>query len=199
MTTHQKSSAQTPPRTSPLPALRGHRYTYRLVADPNPNHDALRLDLGFGIHLTRPLTGLKDPQPGQHVRSTATRLEPAAERAAAYYSYKAHLVRVIDGDTLWLDIDCGFEVHIQQKVRLRGIDAPELPTPEGERTRSFVKAALTPLPFLLVTTTKPDKYDRYLTDVFYQAGEDDPDAVLRTGTFLNRQLVSEGLAERFRD
>ncbi|MCZ6634403.1 MAG: thermonuclease family protein, partial [bacterium] len=67
------------------------------------------------------------------------------------------------------------------------------------RTRSFVKAALTPLPFLLVTTTKPDKYDRYLTDVFYQAGEDDPDAVLRTGTFLNRQLVSEGLAERFRD
>ncbi len=55
---------------------------------------------------------------------------------------------LIDGDTVWLDIDCGFRVWTRQKVRLRGIDAPELPTAEGQRAKDFVVRALSELPFV---------------------------------------------------
>ena len=125
------------------------------------------------------------------------RFSEAAGRRAAFYSYRARVVKVLDGDTVWLDIDCGFRVWTRQKVRLRGIDAPELPTAAGVRARDFVAQALDGLPFVAVTTTKPDKYDRYLADVFYLAGADGPEAVLREGTFLNRALLEAGLAGRF--
>lgn len=98
--------------------------------------------------------------------------------------YGAQVLSVIDGDILWLDIDCGFGVWTKQKVRLRGIDTPELETAAGVQARDFVG----------VTTTKPDKYDRYLADVFYLPGEDDPARVLADGTFLNWALYKAGLA-----
>jgi micrococcal nuclease len=42
------------------------------------------------------------------------------------YQYKAKLKKVIDGDTLLLDIDLGFNIVLfDQYVRLSGIDAPE--------------------------------------------------------------------------
>ncbi len=45
------------------------------------------------------------------------------------YLYKAKLVRVIDGDTIDLDIDLGFDVWLKkQRIRLAGIDSPECRT-----------------------------------------------------------------------
>lgn len=45
------------------------------------------------------------------------------------YHYKAKLVRVIDGDTIDVDIDLGFDVWLKkQRVRLAGIDSPECRT-----------------------------------------------------------------------
>ena len=42
------------------------------------------------------------------------------------YEYKAKLVRVIDGDTIDVDIDLGFKVFLQkERVRLFGINTPE--------------------------------------------------------------------------
>ena len=42
------------------------------------------------------------------------------------YHYKAVLVRVIDGDTIDVDIDLGFDVWLKkQRIRLAGIDSPE--------------------------------------------------------------------------
>jgi len=38
------------------------------------------------------------------------------------YTYKAYVERIIDGDTLWSQIDCGFETLTRQKLRLCGID-----------------------------------------------------------------------------
>ena len=84
---------------------------------------------------------------------------------------------------MWVDIDCGFGIWTRQKLRLRGIDAPEMDTAEGREARDFVVRALGKGRRLraegerkgrgsrwwdvVVTTTKPDKYDRYLADVFY--------------------------------
>ena len=53
------------------------------------------------------------------------------------YQYKAVLVRVIDGDTIDVDIDLGFDVWLKkQRVRLAGIDAPE------SRTRNKAEKVL---------------------------------------------------------
>lgn len=42
------------------------------------------------------------------------------------YEYNAQIKRVIDGDTIVVDIDLGFDVVLKdQSVRLKGVDAPE--------------------------------------------------------------------------
>ena len=42
------------------------------------------------------------------------------------YEYKCKLVKVVDGDTVDVDIDLGFGVWLQnQRIRMYGIDAPE--------------------------------------------------------------------------
>lgn len=195
------ASTSAPVGDATLPALRGEYFTYRLI--PGTPADALRLDLGFGIYLAHDLDSLRTPKPDDRVASSATstgyRLHPISGRKSAYYSYVAHVDQVIDGDTLWLDIDCGFGVWTRQKVRLRGIDTPEIATDTGKRAKRFVEDQLRQVSFVAVTTTKPDKFDRYLADIFYLPDETDPKAVLQNGHFLNRNLLAEGLAQRFRE
>jgi micrococcal nuclease len=41
------------------------------------------------------------------------------------YQYKAIITKVVDGDTVDVDIDLGFEVWLRnQRIRLYGIDTP---------------------------------------------------------------------------
>ena len=42
------------------------------------------------------------------------------------YRYRAKLVRVVDGDTIDLDIDLGFYIRITERVRLEGVNTPEI-------------------------------------------------------------------------
>jgi len=50
------------------------------------------------------------------------------------FEYKCKLLRVIDGDTVDVDIDLGFGVWLRkQRIRLYGIDTPE------SRTRDLVE------------------------------------------------------------
>ena len=42
------------------------------------------------------------------------------------YEYRARCVRVVDGDTLELDVDLGFDCSIRIMCRLEGIDTPEI-------------------------------------------------------------------------
>jgi len=41
------------------------------------------------------------------------------------YSYHAKVLRIVDGDTLRLDVDLGMYVHIVETVRLLGVNTPE--------------------------------------------------------------------------
>ena len=53
------------------------------------------------------------------------------------YEYKAIVDRVVDGDTIDVDIDLGFSTTLtKQRVRLAGIDTPE------SRTRNLAEKAL---------------------------------------------------------
>ena len=50
------------------------------------------------------------------------------------YEYKVSVVKVVDGDTIDVDIDLGFGmVYKKQRVRMKGIDNPE------SRTRDLVE------------------------------------------------------------
>jgi len=44
------------------------------------------------------------------------------------YRYRAELDRVVDGDTLDVVIDLGFYIRIKERIRLEGVDTPELGT-----------------------------------------------------------------------
>ena len=57
------------------------------------------------------------------------------------YEYKVRIVKVVDGDTVDVDIDLGFDVWLKnQRVRLYGIDTPESRTRDLEE-KKYGKAA----------------------------------------------------------
>ena len=52
------------------------------------------------------------------------------------YEYRATIVKIIDGDTVDVDIDLGFNVVLQdERVRIAGIDTPESRTRDIEEKK----------------------------------------------------------------
>ena len=56
------------------------------------------------------------------------------------YEYRAEVRRVVDGDTVDVTIDCGFNIHIKERVRLSGIDTPECRTRDLEEKKRGLAA-----------------------------------------------------------
>lgn len=112
----------------------------------------------------------------------------------ASYTYPATVESVIDGDTLWAVIDCGFDAFLREKLRLRGIDTPELGTPAGDKAKQFVRRTLKSCPVIVIQTHKVDKYARHLSDIFYLSGCKDPQRIGSEGQLLNQTLLDKGLA-----
>ena len=56
------------------------------------------------------------------------------------YEYRAEVRRVVDGDTVDVTIDCGFSIHIKERVRLSGIDTPECRTRDLEEKKRGLAA-----------------------------------------------------------
>jgi micrococcal nuclease len=91
------------------------------------------------------------------------------------YEYKATVEEVIDGDTLDVEIDLGFRVTTLQRVRLVGVDTPELNSPDpakraaAQDAQAFVRRWVAEQNGqVLIQSQKPgggDKYGRYLATV----------------------------------
>jgi len=162
---------------------RGELNTYAVVEAQEivPKKGKLFIDFGFNI-----IRELKSTQKLLSVISKAPQ-----------YTYKAYVERIIDGDTLWSKIDCGFETLTRQKLRLCGIDCPELNTQAGQKAKRFVEDTLKNCKFIIVQTHKSDKYDRYLANIFFLEGEDDENVVASKGIFLNQELLNNGLAQKY--
>lgn len=109
--------------------------------------------------------------------------------------YRASVAHVVDGDTLVVSIDLGFDVWTKKRIRLRGIDTAEKDTDDGKKAKQFVEAALPLGSTIVVQTFFTDLHGRYVGDVFYLAGSTDKEKILTDGTFLNQQLLNEGLAK----
>lgn len=104
------------------------------------------------------------------------------------YEYKATILKVIDGDTVDVAIDLGLRIFTQQRIRLYGINAPEMRTPEGPAAKKRL-AELLPIGAEVVLRTRKDKlekYGRYL-GIFIDAD----------GHEVNQRMVQEGLASPY--
>ena len=174
-------------------------YTYRIARKfkDESNKSNPHLDLGFSILLEEKkiakfqmnsiLLSTKDSKAYSFV------INPNKKEL---FTYKAHLERVIDGDTLLVNIELGFSISVEQRLRLRGLDAPELNTPKGISSKKFIESCLKDCKFLILKTYGKDKYDRYLVDVFYIKNESDEEKVIKEGSFLNNELLLKNYAER---
>lgn len=83
-----------------------------------------------------------------------------------YRSYRATLIRVVDGDTVYLNVDLGFRVFGAFEFRLYGINCPEKNTPEGKTAKQFAIDWFTQSSVqgqVIVKSFKdPEKYGRWL-------------------------------------
>jgi len=176
-----------------LEESRGILSTYRIhQAATAKIPERLLLDLGFNIY--HQITSTVRLAADDIVSYKDKTFIPVRITRGAIYTYRAYLEKVIDGDTIWVYVDLGFGEWTRQKLRLRGIDTPELTSTAGQKARVFVQNRLKDLRYLVVKTYTSDKYDRYLTDIFYLKGARSPERVAEKGTFLNQELLDEGLA-----
>lgn len=101
------------------------------------------------------------------------------------YSYSATVIRWVDGDTVWLDVDLGFRMRSQADFRLYGIDTPESGQPGRNEATAFAAAAAPAGTVVQISTFKnPDKYGRWLVEIITPDGKGS----------LNARLVLAGLA-----
>lgn len=85
------------------------------------------------------------------------------------FEYPALVTRVVDSDTLRLQIDCGFCIHCDITVRLAGLNCPERNTVKGKAAAQFTADWLAKrLGKITVRTVKDktEKYGRYLAHVW---------------------------------
>lgn len=188
---------------APVPALRarfGEPYTYRVVEDPVTGEPALDLgfhqvwlpgrdlpDFGLRVKIGDRVT-LDPVEPQIHVRTDTPRL----------WTYVVEEWRIIDGDTLDAVVDLGFGHRAFPRLRLRGVDTPELYTRAGQAAREFVVTELANCEILVVATRRTDTYGRYLADVKWMPGTAEPGQVIAEGIFLNTELLKRRLATPYR-
>lgn len=103
------------------------------------------------------------------------------------------LYKVVDGDTIDVDIDLGFNISYYQRVRLAGIDTPESRTTDknektlGLEVKKRLDEILKAAGRIVIRTEKPDsteKYGRILGWVFVDDNK----------TSVNEDLIKDGFA-----
>jgi micrococcal nuclease len=109
------------------------------------------------------------------------------EQVKIVYTYQAQVLRVIDGDTVELDIDLGFDIRHRCMARLRGINAPEVTgaTKEsGLMSRDALKMMLGDGRVVVTTEyhRERDKYGRCLVQI------------QKDGININQKMIDEGYA-----
>ena len=116
------------------------------------------------------------------------------------YTYKAKLLRVVDGDTCDAQIDLGFDVSVKKRIRFAGIDAPESRTRDlkekalGLAAKERVKAILAENPSFTLESTEIGKYGRVLGNIYISILDGTENL---TQICLNDQLIKEGHAVQY--
>jgi endonuclease YncB( thermonuclease family) len=75
-----------------------------------------------------------------------------------YGPYRGVVDLAHDGDTVNIRLDLGFDITVYSRVRVKGINAPELSTDAGKRARDFAQSVLPPGTEVYVSSYGWDKY-----------------------------------------
>ncbi len=83
------------------------------------------------------------------------------------YEYRCKVLRIVDGDTVDVDIDLGFGIWMhRERIRVMGIDTPESRTRDltekafGLAAKEFVKS-LMPIGSMQIIKTQKDKTGKF--------------------------------------
>ena len=114
--------------------------------------------------------------------------------------YGATVLDVIDGDTVDLMIDLGFNIHHKIRVRLYGVNTPESRTKDlkekelGLKAKQFTKDWLTNHKWVFVSTIpdKNDKYGRVLAKIYSSDNIEDQKTAC-----LNIDIIQSGNAREY--
>jgi len=107
------------------------------------------------------------------------------------YEYACKVERVVDGDTVDVVLDLGFDVSFKSRVRLYGIDTPESRTRDldekarGKMATAFLKEAIDSGEKVVIQTKLKDsrgKFGRVLGDVIVD------------GININQELITNNYA-----
>ena len=110
------------------------------------------------------------------------------------YEYRIKkVVKVVDGDTLDLEIDLGFSLTKKERCRVAGIDTPECRTRDREEkqygmaAKVYMAGMLKNATNLRVKTEKDGKYGRMLGWIYCDEYEES----------LNERMVMDGYAWQY--
>ena len=110
------------------------------------------------------------------------------------YIYRIkQITRVVDGDTIDASIDLGFDIALEKRIRLAGVDTPESRTSDanekkyGLEAKEWLKHKVENAKNILIKTELPDsteKYGRIIGHLFINDQDNS----------LNDQMIVEGYA-----
>ncbi len=85
------------------------------------------------------------------------------------YEYSAKIIDVYDGDTFTFEVDLGFSIQVTEKLRLYGINTPEVRGSEkifGKEVRDYVSDLILGKTVRL-EVFKKGKFGRYIGKVWF--------------------------------
>jgi endonuclease YncB( thermonuclease family) len=92
------------------------------------------------------------------------------------YYYFAKILKVIDADTVELDVDCGFDIWLKKSARLARINAYEIKLgtnttieqkKAGLQGKEYVVKLLEGKKVIIKSVLDKEKYGRILVEIFY--------------------------------
>ncbi len=109
------------------------------------------------------------------------------------YTYRAVITNVVDGDTVDANVDLGFSARLMMRLRLKGVDTPEIVGPDRAAAltaKEWMADALSGEQVIIETTKdrsgrdRRDKWNRYLAVIWLN------------GANINEELIKQGLGVR---
>lgn len=82
------------------------------------------------------------------------------------FNYTGKVAKVIDGDTVDIVLDLGFEVSKKVRCRLNRIDAPETNTEAGKVAKTFIATELPAGTDVKIASKSYDKYGRSVAEIY---------------------------------
>lgn len=94
------------------------------------------------------------------------------------YEYRARIINIVDGDTLDVEIDLGFKIKFTERIRLEGINTPEIHGVKkdseeyaaGMKAKERVEKLVSQYPYCTIITNKDKKgkYGRYIANIIFE-------------------------------